>query len=189
MHCYFIPQQTVPLISSSPVARCLDVCLLPWYLFLFTGKVFTLLLQDTDRSSILLPSDLDVLLVGHAISHLTFQVRQRLFLDRKNIVIILYIVLYYCRKLIFELDLAQNQTWKVKKEDIVFRNSVNMFDTSVSGHILNTNVHTYIHRNLSRRWNKFVFRVLALVFHTAKFGKSRSHLQSFTGPTHNNQLL
>lgn len=145
MHCYFIPQQTVPLISSSPVARCLDVCLLPWYLFLFTGKVFTLLLQDTDRSSILLPSDLDVLLVGHAISHLTFQVRQRLFLDRKNIVIILYIVLYYCRKLIFELDLAQNQTWKVKKEDIVFRNSVNMFDTSVSGHILNANVHTYIH--------------------------------------------
>ena len=78
------------------------------------------------------------------ISHLTFQVRQRLFLDRENIAIILYIILYYCRKLIFELDLAQNQTWKVKQEDIVFRNSVNMFDTSVSGHILYAIVHTYI---------------------------------------------
>jgi len=118
------------------------VCLLPWYLFLFTGKVFTLLLQDTDRSSILLPSDLDVLLVGHAISHLTFQVRQRLFLDRENIAIILYIILYYCRKLIFELDLAQNQTWKVKQEDIVFRNGANMFDTSVSGRYMQSYIHT-----------------------------------------------
>ena len=144
MYCYFIPQRTALLISSSPVAPCLDVCLLPWYLFLFTGKVFALFLQDTDRSSILLPSDLDVFLVGHPISHLTFQVRQRLFLDRENIAIILYIILYYCRKLIFELDLAQNQTWKVKQEDIVFRNSVNMFDTSVSGHILYAIVHTFI---------------------------------------------
>lgn len=39
---------------------------------------------------------------------------------------------FYFRKLIFELDLAQNQTWKVKLEDIVFRDTVNLFETSVS---------------------------------------------------------
>jgi len=53
-----------------------------------------------------------------------------LSLDTKNVNKHL---LYCCRKLIFELDLAQNQTWKVKQEDIVFRDSVNLFEPSVSG--------------------------------------------------------
>ena len=36
---YFIPQRTVRHISSLPVAPYLDLCSLPWFLCLFTGKV------------------------------------------------------------------------------------------------------------------------------------------------------
>ncbi|XP_027052498.1 atrial natriuretic peptide receptor 1-like [Pocillopora damicornis] len=45
-------------------------------------------------------------------------------------VFVTMVFVFVYRKLIFELDLAQNQTWKVKLEDIVFRDTVNLFETS-----------------------------------------------------------